>query len=107
VGDAGKRFLTMRHFSGRSRPVEFIDIVGVYAQCWLTGDGAQHFRLSDGGCEDYDRWFIDGEDLQFVRELARSRKIKFPVKQLRRTKKERKKKPHEDDPRQGKLLFDD
>lgn len=86
-----KKTLTMKHDGGRTKPIEFVGVNKKDAQFWIPGAGTYDFRLSNGECKQANEWFLEGEDLEYAREIAREQKIVFKEsKRIPQSKKVRK-----------------
>ena len=101
----------MRHEGGKTQEVEYSGINKKFAQCWIPGGcGTYDFRLTTGECVAAPNWFIDGKDLEFVRQDARSKGVKFtdskrvPLRDKGKNKAPRKPREKKQDPRQGSLF---
>lgn len=107
----GKETITMCHEGGKTRKVEYVGINQKVAQCWVSGGcGTYDFRLTNGECKTAPNWFLKGEDLELVREDARSQGVKFsnvkriPLRDKGKNKAPRKQRERKVDPRQGEIF---
>lgn len=107
-----ERRVTINRFRGPRRGATLKDIIGPLVFLHIDGTGVEArypFRLTDGLGDDpkMGAWRIDIDDLEELRELARSLGSKFRerVGDLRyRAPTQRKKKQKPQDPRQGGLF---
>lgn len=68
---------TIKHDGGRTNRIEFLGVSKKDVQCWISGAGTYDFKLSNGECKQANEWFLEGEDLEYAREIAREQKIVF------------------------------
>ena len=107
--DKQTKTLVMKHDYGAQKEVIFLGAYAKRFQARVPGVGLYEFKLRDGECVEAPFWFIEGEDLEFVREVARKQKLKFNTfprtpQHKRPAKTQESKKEKGSDPRQMDLF---
>lgn len=104
--------VSINRFRGPKRGATFKRFIGAIAELHIDGTGVEaryEFRLTDGlgNDEKMSPWRLELDDLEMLREAARSEGISFKERlgdPRYASKQPRKKKPKAGDPRQEKLF---